>query len=43
MWDETFASQVHFKSDPVVATPDVTEISLSEDDEFVIVATDGLW
>ena len=42
-WDQAFADKVEFKSDPVVATPDVTEIQLTDDDEFVIVASDGLW
>ena len=42
-WDQAFADKVDFKSDPVVATPDVTEIQLTDDDEFVIVASDGLW
>lgn len=42
-WDAAFASQQRFTSDPVVAVPDVTETWLSEDDEFLIVASDGLW
>ncbi|KXZ41169.1 hypothetical protein GPECTOR_693g836 [Gonium pectorale] len=42
-WDASFASQQRFSSDPVLATPDVTETTLSEDDEFLIVASDGLW
>ncbi|GFR41583.1 hypothetical protein Agub_g2304, partial [Astrephomene gubernaculifera] len=42
-WDSSFASQQRFSADPVVATPDVTETILSSDDEFLIVASDGLW
>ncbi|GLC42261.1 hypothetical protein PLESTF_001141700 [Pleodorina starrii] len=42
-WDADFASQQTFSADPVVATPDVTETLLTEDDEFLIVASDGLW
>ncbi|KAG2452023.1 hypothetical protein HYH02_003061 [Chlamydomonas schloesseri] len=42
-WDNAFASQQAFKADPVVATPDVTETLLTEEDEFLIVASDGLW
>ncbi len=26
-----------------MATPDVTEIALKEEDEFIILASDGLW
>lgn len=33
----------HFTGDPVTAKPDVTELALHDDDEFVIVASDGLW
>jgi len=28
---------------PVVATPDFFEISLMAEDEFIILATDGIW
>ena len=42
-WTQEFADSIDFKTDPVVCTPDVTEIQLKEDDEFVIVASDGLW
>ena len=42
-WSQEFADGVKFTKDPVVCTPDVTEIQLNEDDEFVIIASDGLW
>ena len=42
-WDQAFADSVNFTADPVVATPDVTELMLNDDDEFVIIASDGLW
>lgn len=42
-WDEDFAESVNFTGNPVVATPDVTEIPLNEQDEFIILASDGLW
>jgi serine/threonine protein phosphatase PrpC len=42
-WDQAFADSVNFTADPVVATPDVTELLLTDDDEFVIIASDGLW
>ena len=34
---------VSFVGDPVISLPDVLEMSVSPEDEFVIVATDGLW
>ncbi|KAK9810556.1 hypothetical protein WJX73_000453 [Symbiochloris irregularis] len=43
MWTQEFADSVHFTSDPVVALPDVTELDRDEDDEFIVLATDGLW
>jgi serine/threonine protein phosphatase PrpC len=43
-WDDSFASSVTFTANPVIAEPDVFEIGLlSGQDEFLIVATDGLW
>ena len=42
-WDEEFAQSVHFKESPIVATPDVTEMILGDEDEFVVIASDGLW
>ena len=42
-WDQEFANNVNFKTSPVVAAPDVTEIPLKDDDEFVVIASDGLW
>jgi len=42
-WDEEFAKTINFTGDPVVSAPDVVEIALREDDEFIILASDGLW
>ena len=42
-WDADFAAGVHFTGDLLVAAPDVVEAALQEDDEFVVLATDGLW
>jgi protein phosphatase 1A len=44
-WDQTFADGVTFTGDLVVASPavSVTEVSEEAGDEFVVVATDGLW
>lgn len=43
LWDQKFADSRRFTGDPVTAQPDVTELALQGDDEFVIVASDGLW
>ena len=43
-WDRAFAdAHRSFRADPVIPTPDVTEIATSPADEFVVVASDGLW
>lgn len=42
-WTQEFADGIKFTKDPVVSTPDVAEMELKEDDEFVIIASDGLW
>ncbi len=33
----------HFTGDPVTSMPDVTELALHDGDEFLVVASDGLW
>ncbi|KAI8475375.1 MAG: phosphatase 2C-like domain-containing protein [Monoraphidium minutum] len=43
MWPATFADTHVFKSDPVIVTPDVTEVRFTPEDDFLIMATDGLW
>ncbi|KAK9916403.1 hypothetical protein WJX75_002189 [Coccomyxa subellipsoidea] len=42
-WDQAFADSKHLTEDLLVATPDVVEAPVLEDDEFLILATDGLW
>ena len=42
-WDEATAKSMKFSSDPVISTPDVTEVKLGPTDEFLLVASDGLW
>lgn len=44
-WDQEWADSVCFTADPVIATPTVTqtEISAEAGDEFLVVASDGLW
>ncbi|KIZ05345.1 hypothetical protein MNEG_2607 [Monoraphidium neglectum] len=43
MWPKSLAEEHVFTSDPVIVEPDVTEVRFTEDDEFLILATDGLW
>lgn len=42
-WPESFARSQNFLSDPVIVTPDATDTELKPEDEFLVVATDGLW
>lgn len=42
-WTKQFAKEVKFVSPPVTAAPDVLEMQLEATDEFLIVASDGLW
>lgn len=45
-WSEDFALERKkngFSADPVIPTPDVTALATSDRDEFVVVASDGLW
>lgn len=43
-WDQETAEKMDFKADPVTALPDVTEVGMdTESDEFLILASDGLW
>ena len=43
-WDENFASTIKFSGDPVTSQPDVFEMKVETgSDEFIVVATDGLW
>jgi serine/threonine protein phosphatase PrpC len=44
-WTADFAraAAARLRGDPVVPTPDVTQVAMGAADEFVIVASDGLW
>ncbi|KAL4541917.1 hypothetical protein Ndes2526B_g06412 [Nannochloris sp. 'desiccata'] len=43
-WDENFAKTINFSGDPVTSEPDVLEMSIEQgSDEFLVLATDGLW
>ncbi|KAJ9174282.1 hypothetical protein P3X46_017321 [Hevea brasiliensis] len=42
-WSEKFGSRVQFNGDLVIASPDVFQVALGSDVEFIILASDGLW
>ncbi|XP_075485466.1 protein phosphatase 2C 57 [Primulina tabacum] len=42
-WTEKFVSRIRFKGDLVTASPDVSQVSLGPDAEFILLASDGLW
>ncbi|KAK7851982.1 protein phosphatase 2c 57 [Quercus suber] len=42
-WSEKFASRVQFNADLVSACPDIFQVTLGSDVEFVLLASDGLW
>ncbi|KAJ8771327.1 hypothetical protein K2173_026504 [Erythroxylum novogranatense] len=42
-WSGKFISRVQFNSDLLIASPDVFQVSLGSDAEFIVLASDGLW
>ncbi|PIN21421.1 Phosphoprotein phosphatase [Handroanthus impetiginosus] len=42
-WSEKFASRIQLKGDLVTSFPDVFQVALGSDDEFIVLASDGLW
>ncbi|CAN0922606.1 Protein phosphatase 2C 57 [Linum grandiflorum] len=42
-WTEKFISRVQFNGDLVVASPDIYQVTLGSDAEFILLASDGLW
>ncbi|KAG6514892.1 hypothetical protein ZIOFF_025267 [Zingiber officinale] len=42
-WNDKFVSRIQFKADIVTSSPDISQIELSSDVEFVLLASDGLW
>ncbi|KDP45558.1 hypothetical protein JCGZ_18183 [Jatropha curcas] len=42
-WSEKFSSRVRFNGDLVIASPDVFQVPLESDAEFIMLASDGLW
>lgn len=42
-WSEKFSSRVRFSGDLVIASPEIYQITLGSDAEFILLASDGLW
>ncbi|CAM8944841.1 unnamed protein product [Rhodiola kirilowii] len=42
-WTKKFISRIKFKDDLVTALPDIYQVSLGTDAEFILLASDGLW
>ncbi|GFS32231.1 thylakoid-associated phosphatase 38 [Actinidia rufa] len=42
-WSQKFISRIQFSGDLVTATPDIFQIPLGPDAEFILLASDGLW
>ncbi|KAK9292091.1 hypothetical protein L1049_020047 [Liquidambar formosana] len=42
-WSQKFVSRVQFNGDLVVSSPDIFQVALGSDAEFILLASDGLW
>ncbi|TKY74073.1 phosphatase 2C 57 [Spatholobus suberectus] len=42
-WSAKFISRVQLNNDLIVACPDIYQVALGSDAEFVVLASDGLW
>ncbi|MED6206678.1 Serine/threonine-protein phosphatase PP2A catalytic subunit [Stylosanthes scabra] len=42
-WSQKFISRVRLNNDLVVAYPDIYQVNLDSDTEFIVLASDGLW
>lgn len=42
-WTQKFISRVKFNGDLVTASPDIYQVPLESDAEFILLASDGLW
>ncbi|THU61983.1 hypothetical protein C4D60_Mb01t00350 [Musa balbisiana] len=42
-WSDKFVSRIQFKGDLVTSSPDIYQVALGSDVEFVLLASDGLW
>ena len=42
-WTQKFISRVQFNGDLVIASPDIFQVAIGSDAEFIMLASDGLW
>ncbi|XP_077212514.1 thylakoid-associated phosphatase 38 isoform X2 [Tasmannia lanceolata] len=42
-WTKKFISRIKFNGDLVTASPDIYQVALGSDAEFILLASDGLW
>lgn len=42
-WTEKFISRIQFKGDLLTSSPDIYQVELGSDVEFILLASDGLW
>ncbi|CAK9171449.1 unnamed protein product [Ilex paraguariensis] len=42
-WSQKFISRIQFNGDLVAAYPDIFQLALGSDAEFLLLASDGLW
>ncbi|CAK9151589.1 unnamed protein product [Ilex paraguariensis] len=42
-WSQKFISRIQFNGDLVAASPDIFQLALGSDAEFLLLASDGLW
>ncbi|XP_010267538.1 PREDICTED: protein phosphatase 2C 57 [Nelumbo nucifera] len=42
-WSKKFVSRVQFNGDLVISCPDIYQVALGQDTEFILLASDGLW
>uniref|UniRef100_A0A1D1YVH7 protein-serine/threonine phosphatase n=1 Tax=Anthurium amnicola TaxID=1678845 RepID=A0A1D1YVH7_9ARAE len=42
-WTQKFISRVQFNGDLVTSVPDIYQVDLGDDVEFILLASDGLW
>ncbi|RWR96417.1 protein phosphatase 2C 57 [Cinnamomum micranthum f. kanehirae] len=42
-WTKKFVSRIQFNGDLLTATPDIYQVALGSDAEFILLASDGLW
>jgi len=42
-WDQAFVDKLNINASPVIVSPDISRVVLTEKDDVVVVASDGLW